>query len=160
MSLYGIILICIMVYTTEIMINKSIDEVMDLFKNPENLKSWQRGLKSTKLLKGESGQLGAKRKLYINIEGRDIEMIETITKCDLPKHWHARYTSKGLVSYQKNYFESIERNITYWKTTSRFEFHGYMRIVGRLLPGIFKRRSKTVMQDFKNFAEKGISVNR
>jgi len=140
-------------YITEITINKPIDEVMKLFKNPEHLKFWQRGLKSTKLLKGESGKLGAKRKLHLNLEGRDIEMIETITKCELPKHWHARYTSEGLVSYQENYFESLDENKTYWKTTSRFEFHGYMRIVGRLLPGIFKRRSKTVMQDFKKFAE-------
>lgn len=146
-------------YTTEITIDKPIEEVMELFKDPDLLMSWQRGLKSTKLLKGKSGDLGAKRKLSIHLEGRDIEMIETITKCDLPKHWHARYTSKGLVSYQNNFFESIENQKTYWKTTSRFEFHGYMRIVGRLLPGIFKRRSKTVMQDFKNFAEQGISVN-
>ncbi|RRO22142.1 SRPBCC family protein [Flavobacteriaceae bacterium 14752] len=148
-----------MIYDTEIIINKPIDEVMELFKNPDHLKSWQRGLKSTKLLKGKSGQLGAKRKLNINLEGRDIEMIETITKCDLPKHWYARYTSKGLVSYQKKYFERLEDNKTYWKTTSRFEFHGYMRIVGQLLPGIFKRRSKTVMQDFKNFAENRKNVN-
>ncbi len=147
-------------YITEIIIDRPIDEVMKLFKNPEYLKAWQRGLKSTKLLKGKSGQLGAKRKLYIKLEGRDIEMIETITKCDLPQHWHARYTSNGLVSYQENYFESLEDNKTYWKTTSRFEFYGYMRIVGRLLPGIFKRRSKTVMQDFKNFAEYRKRVNR
>lgn len=146
-------------YTTEITVNKPIEEVMELFKNPDNLKSWQRGLKSTKLLKGKSGEEGAKRKLQINLEGRDVTMIETITKCDLPHHWHARYTSKGLVSYQENFFESRGKDQTYWKTTSKFEFHGYMRIVGRLLPGIFKRRSQTVMNDFKKFAEQGNTVN-
>ncbi|MBS3738070.1 SRPBCC family protein [Mesohalobacter halotolerans] len=148
-----------MTYSTDIIINKPIDEVMALFKNPDNLKYWQRGLKSTKLLKGKSGEKGAKRKLSIKLEGRDIEMIETITKCELPHHWHARYTSKGMVSYQENYFESLDNNSTYWKTKSMFEFNGYMRIVGRLLPGIFKNRSKTVMKDFKTFAEQGISVN-
>ena len=47
------------------------------------------------------------------------------------------------------------KNQTYWKTKSRFEFQGYMRIVGSVLPGIFKRRSEAVMKDFKAFAEQG-----
>ena len=147
-----------MKYNTEIIVNKPIEEVMRLFKNPDNLKSWQRGLKSTKLLKGESGKEGAKRKLKINLEGRNITMIETITKCDLPKHWHAKYTSKGLVSYQYNYFESRGENKTYWKTTSEFKFSGFMRIVGKVLPGLFKKRSETVMKDFKLFAETGKKI--
>jgi hypothetical protein len=147
-----------MKYITEIVVERPIQKVMDLFKNPDNLKSWQRGLKSTKLLKGVSGEEGAKRKLQINLEGREITMIETITKCDLPKHWHAKYTSQGLVSYQYNYFEALEENKTYWKTKSEFKFSGYMRIVGKLLPGLFKKRSETVMKDFKALAEHGISV--
>lgn len=148
-----------MKYTTEITIEKPIEEVMALFKDAENLKHWQRGLKRTKLLKGESGKEGAKRKLDINLEGRHITMIETITKCELPKHWHARYTSKGLESIQQNYFEARGEAKTYWQTTSEFKFSGVMRIVGRVLPGIFKKRSETVMQDFKNFAENGTSVS-
>lgn len=79
-----------MKYETDIIVNKPIDEVMDLFKNPDYLKCWQRGLKSTKLLKGLSGEKGAKRKLIINLEGREITMIETITKCELPHKWHAK----------------------------------------------------------------------
>jgi len=148
-----------MKYTTEIIIDKPLEHVMVLFKDANNLKHWQRGLKSTKLLKGESGKEGAKRKLEMNMEGRNITMIETITKCELPHNWHARYTSNGLESIQQNYFESSEDNKTYWKTTSEFRFSGFMAIVGRVLPGIFKRRSKTVMQDFKNFAENGVSVS-
>lgn len=144
-----------MEYITEIVIERPIDEVMALFKNPDNLKHWQRGLISTSLLKGKSGEKGAKRKLKINIEGRQITMIETITKCDLPQHWHARYTTDNMRSYQENYFEAKSENKTYWKTTSKFEFQGYMRIVGSVLPGIFKRRSEMVIKDFKAFAEKG-----
>lgn len=149
-----------MKYETDIIVNKPIEEVMELFKNPEFLKYWQRGLKSTKLLKGESGEKGAKRKLLINIEGREITMIETITTCDLPHHWHAKYTSQGLVSYQYNYFEALDENQTYWKTTSEFKFSGFMIIVGKVLPGLFKKRSETVMKDFKAFAEEGMLINK
>jgi hypothetical protein len=148
-----------MKYETEIVIEKPIGEVMEIFKNPDYLRSWQRGLKQTKLLKGESGKKGAKRKLDINLEGRNITMIETIVKCDLPTHWHAKYTSQGMVSYQYNFFEAVSEEQTFWKTTSEFKFSGFMRIVGRVLPGIFKKRSETVMKDFKKFAEEGVSVN-
>lgn len=147
-----------MKYVTEIIIDKPIAEVMKLFKNADNLKHWQRGLRYTKLLKGNSGEEGAKRKLQINIEGRQVTMIETITQCDLPQHWHARYTTNNMRSYQENYFEAKCLSKTYWKTTSRFEFQGYMRIVGSVMPGIFKRRSETVMKDFKAFAERNVSV--
>ena len=61
-----------MKYITEIVVDKPIEEVMDLFKNADNLKHWQSGLQSTKLLKGKSGEEGAKRKLEINIEGRQV----------------------------------------------------------------------------------------
>lgn len=62
------------------------------------------------------------------------------------------------MSLQKNYFKAKAQDKTYWKTTSEFQFEGYMKIVGKLLPGIFKKRSKSVMLDFKEFAEKGIPV--
>jgi hypothetical protein len=147
-----------MKYITEVTIQRPIEEVMELFKNPDHLKFWQRGLKSTKLLKGRSGEEGAKRKLELNLEGREITMIETITKCELPHHWHAKYTSQGMTSYQYNYFEARANDQTYWRTTSEFKFSGFMIIVSKVLPGLFKKRSKTVMQDFKTFAEKGITV--
>jgi hypothetical protein len=146
-----------MKYTTQIQIDLPRNRVIELFENPDLLPDWQRGLQKTKLLKGENGEIGAKRKLKITIEGRKVTMFETITEKNLPHFWHGTYTGNGFSSSQKNYFEAIEANKTFWKCESEFSFTGFMKLISQLLPNLFKKRSTLVMKDFKAFAEKGIS---
>lgn len=146
-----------MKYTTEIYIDLSLTKVISLFENPDLLKHWQRGLKSNKLIKGVNGEIGAKRKLKINLEGRQITMFETIIDKKLPDYWHGKYTGNGFTSTQKNYFKSVSHEETHWKSFSEFKFSGFMRIVSKIVPHIFKKRSELIMQDFKAFAEKGTS---
>ncbi len=147
-----------MKYQTECIIRLPIEEVISIFEDAEQLKHWQRGLKSSTLIKGKNGEVGAKRRLKITLEGREISMIETITFKDLPHEWHGRYTSNGLESMQQNFFSSTADNFTKWVSKSEFVFSGWMVLISKVLPGIFKKRSETVMKDFKNYAEKGISV--
>lgn len=59
---------------------------------------------------------------------------------------------------KKNYFEAINENQTKWTSYSEFKFSGFMVLVSKLLPDIFKKRSKVVQQDFKAFIEEGKSV--
>ncbi|GAA0763853.1 SRPBCC family protein [Psychroflexus lacisalsi] len=147
-----------MKYITEVIIDKPRQEIIDAFENPDLLPHWQRGLKRSRVISGENGEVGTKRKLYITMEGQSIKMTETILKKDLPNEWHGRYTSKGMESTQKNYFEAINENQTKWTSYSEFKFSGFMVLVSKLLPDIFKKRSKVVQQDFKAFIEEGKSV--
>ncbi|GGE42507.1 SRPBCC family protein [Psychroflexus planctonicus] len=146
-----------MKYTTEIYIDLPREDVIALFEDTTRLPDWQRGLQETKLLKGKSGEIGAKRKLKIKLEGQKISMFETITDKDLPNYWHGNYSGKGFTSSQKNYFEAVHAHQTYWKCESEFNFSGFMIVISKLLPTIFKKRSELVMKDFKAFAENGIS---
>ncbi|MCH8535897.1 MAG: SRPBCC family protein [Flavobacteriaceae bacterium] len=149
-----------MKYTTEIKIDLPIEKVIDIFENPNLLPDWQRGLLYSKLIKGSNGEVGAKRKLKIDLEIRTIIMIETILKKELPHQWHGKYSANGIDSVQKNFFEALNENQTHWMNESEFQFHGGMRIVSKLMPNIFKNRSEQVMKDFKLFAEKGISQRK
>jgi len=45
-----------MKYTSEIIIDRSREEVIRKLDNPENMKHWQRGLISYNLLEGTSGK--------------------------------------------------------------------------------------------------------
>lgn len=150
----------LMKYTTSINIDLPRSKVIALFEDATKLLDWQRGLQSTKLLKGKNGEIGAKRKLKIILEGQQISMFETIIDKHLPDYWHGKYSGKGFTSVQKNYFEAKSDKQTYWKCESQFEFSGFMILISKLLPGIFKKRSRLVMQDFKAFAEKGISQRK
>jgi hypothetical protein len=146
-----------MKYNTQITIDLPRERVIELFENASLLPDWQRGLQKTKLLSGKSGEVGSRRKLKIRLEGQTITMFETITDKNLPHFWHGTYTGMGFVSSQKNYFEAISPEKTRWNCESKFTFSGFMQIISKLLPGIFKNRSELVMKDFKAFAEKGIS---
>lgn len=147
-----------MKYKTEIVLNKSREDVIKIFEDSSLLPHWQRGLKRSRVIQGKDGEVGTKRKLYIKMEGQSIKMTETITKKNLPEEWHGTYTSKGLKSIQKNYFEALNESQTRWVSYSEFEFSGFMILISKLLPDIFKKRSIIVQQDFKAFIEDGNSV--
>lgn len=147
-----------MKYTTEIIINKPREDIIRVFEDSNLLPHWQRGLKRSRSISGKDGEVGSKRKLYISIEGQSIKMTETITKKNLPEEWHGTYTSRGMESFQKNYFEALSKHQTKWTCYSEFKFSGFMKLVSKLLPDIFKKRSVLVQQDFKAFVEDAKSV--
>ena len=148
-----------MKYQNEIIIGLSRDELIKKFDNPENMKHWQRGLIYSEPISGVQGELGAKTELRYKMGKRDITMIETILKRNVPEEFHGTYETKGVYNKQENYFEIIDDNTTKWVSKSEFKFSGFvMKMMGLLMPGAFKKQSYKYMQDFKNFAEKGISV--
>lgn len=148
-----------MKYTTEITVDVPRDEFIKKLDNPENMKHWQRGLKAYKELSGTPSREGAKMELHYKIGKREMVLVETILKNNMPYEFHATYDAKGVHNIQKNYFKDIEGNGTKWISESEFQFSGFfMKAMGFLMPGSFKKQSLKYAQDFKAFAEKGTSV--
>lgn len=147
-----------MTYTTEIIIDKPRKDIIKTFEDSSLLPHWQRGLKRSRVISGKAGEEGSKRRLYISIEGQSIKMTETIIKKNLPEEWHGQYTSKGMKSIQRNYFQVLDDHKTKWTSHSEFEFSGFMKLISKLLPDIFKKRSVMVQLDFKTFIEEGKPV--
>ena len=148
-----------MKYTTKVVINKPRAEVIDKLDSLENMKHWQRGLEQAIPLEGTPGQQGATMKLVYATGKRKMEMIETITKRNLPEEFHATYKAKGVFNVLHNYFKELEPEKTEWISESEFQFKGLgMKLIGFLMPGAFKKQSQKYLNDFKNFVEKGISV--
>lgn len=148
-----------MKYSQEIIIQLPREEVIRKMEKPENFKFWQKGFISYKHISGNPGEEGARSKLAYNMNGRKIEMIETIIKSNLPKELHTTYEAKGVYNIQKNYFEEESNTSTRWVSYSEFQFSGFMKLIGKLMPGTFKKQSLQFMKDFKAFAEEGKSVN-
>jgi hypothetical protein len=147
-----------MKYATEITINKPIEKVIELFDNTDTLKHWQRGLVSFEPLSGTPGQPGAKSKLLFDMNGRKIEMIETITVRNLPDEFSGTYEAKGVFNVVKNHFTAVDPNTTKIVSEQEFEFKGFMKVIAALMPGSFKKASDQYLTDFKAFAEEGKSV--
>lgn len=142
-----------MKYTNEVEINLPREKVVELFDNIDNLKHWQPGLLSFEALSGTPGHPGAKSKLKYKMGKKEIEMVETITKRDLPDEFSGTYETKGVWNSVSNKFIPVGDNKTKIISETEFNFSGFMKVIGFLMPGAFKKESQKFLDRFKAFAE-------
>ena len=67
-----------MKFHIEIIVDISLDKLIELFENPENLKKWQPNLIRFEHLSGTLGQVGAKSRINYNMVIKKIVMQEEI----------------------------------------------------------------------------------
>lgn len=144
----------LMKYKVEVEIDRPVDEVVNLFDNPDNYEKWMEGLQSYEHLSGEPGQPGAKTKMKFKIGKREIEMVETIVSRNLPSEYTVNYDAKNVHNVVINRFIPVENNRTKYLTENEFQFSGYMKLFGLFMPGMFKKSSRKYLNDFKNFVER------
>ncbi len=80
-------------------------------------------------------------------------MIETVTSRNLPKEFSGTYEAGGVFNIVSNYFEELPGNKTRYSSHQEFQLKGFMKIMGWLMPGLFKKQSMKYLEDFKKFAE-------
>jgi hypothetical protein len=148
-----------MKYLSQILIELPLEKVIEKFDDPDNMKHWQPGLLSFEHVSGEPGKPGAVSRLRYRMGKREIEMTETITLRDLPYRFDGTYEAKGVLNIIKNTFESVDGNRTRWTSENEFRLKGVMKLMGWLMPGAFKKQTQTYMTNFKEFAEKGTSLD-
>lgn len=142
-----------MKYTCEIEIEKPISRVIELFDDPDKMSEWMEGLISFEHLSGEAGQVGAKSKLVFQMGKRQVEMIETITVRNLPDEFSGTYDAEGVHNIVKNKFVALSDTKTKYISEQEFQFKGFMKVVGFLMPGAFKKQSMKYLTNFKTFVE-------
>ncbi|MBC2840025.1 SRPBCC family protein [Robiginitalea sp. SC105] len=149
-----------MKYTCEIAIDLPRDKMVALLDNPENMKHWQQGLKSYRVLSGVPGREGAQMELEYQMGKRHLVMVETLIKHNPPHELHTTYDTRGVHNIQKNYFEEVGENSSRWISESEFQFSSLpLKLMGWFMPGAFKKQSMKYLEDFKRFAETGESVS-
>ncbi len=142
-----------MKYTCELIINLPRQRMIEIFDNPDNMHKWQPGLVSFEHLSGEPGQPGAKSKLLYDMNGRKMEMIETIVSRDLPDSFTGTYDADVVHNIIENHFYVDGPASTRWVMDTEFQFSGFMRIASKFMGGAFRKQSMEFMQNFKEFAE-------
>jgi uncharacterized membrane protein len=73
-----------MKYSSTIIIDRPIEQVVALFDNPDNLSNWMEGLRSFEHLEAEPGHSGARSRLRFRMRKREMDMTETVTERNLP----------------------------------------------------------------------------
>ena len=143
-----------MKYTASITLHLPRERVVALFDDPANLKRWQPTLIRFERLGGEPGQVGARARLRYRQGKREVELIETVTVRALPERFAGTYEMPGVWNQVDNRFEAVGPDETLWHAEVEFRFAGlWMRLLGWLGPGMFRRQTEKLMQRFKDFAE-------
>lgn len=143
-----------MKFQIEMTIDKSRQEVWDTFDSSENSMKWQPTLKSFERVSGEPGQPGAVSKLTYNENGREVILMETITRRQEPEAFDGTYEGAGVINHIKNNFIEIADGKTKWVMETEFQFQSLpMRLLGPLMKGSFAKRTEQDMQRFKELAE-------
>ena len=142
-----------MKYTTYVEIDVPRAEVVGLFDNPDNMNAWQESLVGSERLEGEPGQVGTRTRLSHKMGKREIEMLETVTVRELPDLFTATYEAKGVWNIAVNRFTELDGGRTRWEIDTEFRCSGVMWIMTKLMPGMFKKQTQSVMDAFKTFAE-------
>ena len=146
-------------YTIEIDIELPREKVIELFDSSENMFHWQNGLQSFEHLSGEPGQAGATSKLIYLHGKKRIELIETIISRNLPDEFSGTYAWEGGSNTLENRFVELGPHKTRWESTCHYQMKSlFLKIMGFLLPGTFKKQNLKFLQNFKAFAEDGVSV--
>ncbi|PKV51661.1 hypothetical protein ATE84_3752 [Aquimarina sp. MAR_2010_214] len=137
-------------------IDQSLDKVAELFANPDNLKEYQDGFIKKELISGEKGKVGAISKMFYKHGKHDMELIETITKNELPYSFEASYHHKHMDNTMKCNFISLGER----KTKYEFEYE-YTRInwimpklMAILFPSMYRKPAEKWLSQFKEFAER------
>lgn len=148
-----------MQYTTKVLIKKPLKDVVKKMNSFESKKHWQTGLISTEHISGTPGKFGSKLKHNYNYGSRKIELIETITKHNLPREIHVTYSTKGMLNIQENYFETNAQGFTYWISENELKPMTFgMNALLFLMPLTFKKQTQIYMTNFKRFVENGTSI--
>ncbi len=143
-----------MKYTQEIIINRPLLEVIGHFDNQANLYHWQPELLNFEHISGEPGKVGAQSRLTYMMGNREVEMVETLEICNLPEAFTGTYEAKGVWNRVQNRFSALDANRTKWESHCEFQFSSIgMKLMGWLMPWLFKKESYKYMRNFKDFVE-------
>ena len=138
-------------FTLDIRIEKPLNTTIRLFNDRDLLSKWQPGLLSSEAVPNKGGL--KKYKLIYQIGRRKLPMIESRLKMDLPEQSEVEYTLKGITNTVKNTFSSPGPESTRWISEYEFRFKGLMKLIGPFMRSGLEQQSKTIMKNFKRFAE-------
>jgi hypothetical protein len=158
-----------MKYTVSIEIALPRERVVHLLADPEHLPKWLRGLVLHEPLSGPYGQVGSTSRVVLQAGRQQMEATETITRREpadlhgIPSasvvHFDREIVGNGMWSAVRERFIEAGPETTRWESDSEYRFDGVMmRLIGLLLPGVFRKQSRQHMEDFKAFAERGQDV--
>ncbi len=146
-------------HTVSIDIDLPRQKVVELFDSPENLSKGQPGLQRFAHISGTPGESGAKSKLVSLTGKRRIELVQTVTKRNLPDEFNGTYEWDGGKNTVENRFIELGPDRTNWENTCSYNCTSFMmKLMMLLFRGKFREHNMTILRNFKAYCEEGRDV--
>lgn len=142
-----------MKYELQTVLHAPRERVVEMFVDPDLRPRYQPTLLAAKLLEGEHAQTGSKTALRYKMGKREIEMVETVEANELPDAWTVIYESGKVWNRCVNRFVALDAHHTRWVFESEFQMGGFMALLAKLAPGMFKRESQRYMGAFASLVQ-------
>lgn len=146
-----------MKFTCTAEINRSLPEVVELYSDTKHVEYWLKGFVSKEVITGNMGQPGSKAKITMNFRNKTMELIETVQSNHLPTQITALYEHKHMINTMSSRFEPVAADKTLLAVDVHYtKFIGVMpKLMSVLVPGMFRKQTQKMIDDFKAFAESG-----
>ena len=139
-------------YQMEVKIERSREEVVAVFVDPDQAQAWIPDLLRIERIDGESGAIGSKTRFVFKTRRGEMEMVETITDNSLPDSFDAVYDAKSVKNIHSNRFVA-EGNATRYIADTEFRFSGMMKLMGVFMRGAFPKETRRQMERLKVYIE-------
>ena len=134
------------IYTTQVTINKPVDEVFKKFEDTTLLKEWIPELQSFDVLEEKAGKIGSSYKMVVENQGQTITMIEKILAYVPNEKVTFHFDAENMLKTDDYVFEVANGVTTITKnTTCRSESY----LMGCIFP-YFKGKLKEIDQSYLN----------
>jgi len=129
--------------------------VIALLQDTKNMKHWQTGFERYQHLSGKLNTIGCKGIMHYSLNGKPMELEETIIEMDLPDSMEGEYVHEHMTNRMHNTFVALDSKTTIWKAEIHYtKFNGFkMKLFGFLGKQIFKKQTQKWLDNFKAFAE-------
>ncbi|MBU3013032.1 SRPBCC family protein [Polaribacter vadi] len=141
-------------YTTQVSVNKPLEEVFTTFNNQENLKEWIPEIKSFEVINETLGRTGNTYKIVVVNQGQEITMTEKVMAY-IPNEKVTLFFDAENMLKTDDYIFTTENELTTVTLNSSCRSDSY--IMSCLFPyfkGTFKRQDQDYLNNFKSFVEK------
>lgn len=147
-----------MIFTCSVNIERPIDKVVALYKDPSNLKDYQEGFLRKELISGIEGEVGSISKMYYQQGKKEMIITETVLVNNLPEEFLGNYHHEHMDNTMRSSFIEIEDDHTHYITEIEYTaFRGFMpRLLALLFPRMFKNQVQKWLDNFKKLAESKI----
>lgn len=142
-------------YSTEVVVNKPVDETWDAFMNQDLMSKWLEGLQSIKVIKGDATTPGSTYEVKVIQQDQEIVMTETLTDYKEKELYAFTLDGNGMTSTQEVKFEPEGTNQTKVTVNSVAEGKGvFMKSIFALSKSMLQTNSDKTYNSFKKVVEK------